>query len=173
MDETNNYVNETVQNTPQYYPQNMQTNPQYDPMSQYGADNQMVVSENTREKMSSMGGWMKFLGIVGIIIGLIVIGLAIYLLVESVSAQIGMPGLGNYGMFMGFLYIIIGGIAIYLAFMLYAAGKKFKGAAESNDSNQLDEAVSNQHTYFSCSGMLVIAYFVLLVILLIVIPMFA
>ena len=108
MDETNNYVNETVQNNPQYYPQNAQTNPQYDPMSQYEANNQMVVSENSREKMSSMGSWMKFIGIVGIVMGLIIILGVILGLVKGAIAQREMLGpLGAFGMFVFFLYLIL------------------------------------------------------------------
>ena len=127
-----------------------------------GYENQMMVNETTRWNMSSMGKWMKFLGIIGIISGILMIVFACLVMFAGFSIEeINVAG---GGVVLGIVYIISGIVVLFLSSKLFSAGKCFKNAANYNDSMQLDKAVSNQNTYFGCTGILAIVYIVFLVI---------
>ena len=150
MDETNFGIDE---NQPR-----PQMGPGYQNGYQNGNQNQIFVSDYAQSNMLSMGKWMKFLGILGIIAGslLILLGLVAFFggiaLTKGYGAGAGLVG------FAGFLYLIGGGIAIFLGIKLFNAGKGFKNAALYTDSQQLDDAISNQNTYFGCMGVMAIVY---------------
>ena len=127
-----------------------------------GGENQMMVSQTTRWNMASMGKWMKFLGIIGIISGILLIALACLVIFAGFSFD--EAGAAGGGLIIGFVYVIAGGLVIFLSSKLFSAGKGFKNAADYNDPTQLDYAVSNQNTYFGCTGILAIVYIVLLVV---------
>lgn len=116
---------------------------------------QMVVSENSQQKMIPMGNWMKFIGIIGMIFGVLAImgGIVIFAL-----------GGASSGMAIMIFYLLIGVATIYISHLLYRSGKNFKEASELNDSNQLNEAISIQKTYFRSLGILTIVYLVLFLI---------
>ena len=150
MEETNFVIDE---NQPR-----PQMGPSYQNGYQNGYQNQLSVSDYAQGNMLSMGKWMKFLGILSIIAGalLILLGLVAFFGGLALTKGYG-PGAG-LGAFVGVFYLIGGGIAIFLGIKLFNAGKGFKNAALYTDSQQLDDAIANQNTYFGCMSIMAIVY---------------
>lgn len=143
MDQTNN-VNGNNQNT--------------------NSTGQIVVSDSTRKKMGTMGNWMKFLGIVGIIDALLVTieAIVVIILGGSLGNKIGIGA--TLVVFAGFSFLIAGGISFFIELLLYSSGKNYQKASALNDSNYLDTAVSKQKTFFTIVGILTIVSLVEVVI---------
>lgn len=126
---------------------------------------QMIVSEPAKGKMLSMGKWMVFLGILAIIGGALMIIASILGL--FFTSRIPSQFNGGQATIITFVYLICGAIAAYMGNLLRCAGSNYKKAATLNDSDILEEAVSNQNSYFSLSGIItiiILAIYVLLII---------
>ena len=122
-----------------------------------GTNGQIIVKDSTRKKMGSMGNWMKFLGIVGIIDAVLVILVAIAVIIigGALGNKIGAAE-KTLVVYFGISFIIAGVISFFIELLLYSSGKNYKKASTLSDSNLLDKAVSKQKTFFTIVGILTI-----------------
>ena len=124
-------------------------------------EKQIIVSERAQRDMSSMGKWMVFLGILNLISGIFLIILGIF------TTSINVIEISSLGVFVNIIYLITGALTLYLGRKLYFAGKGFISAAVYSDSLQLEKAVSEQKSFFSCWGIIIIIYLIVLFVLII------
>ena len=121
-------------------------------------ESQLVISPIASNYLNETGKWTKFLAIMGfIMIGFIVIvGLFAGTMMSLAGGdQFGvmMPGMS---FFIGFIYVVMGLIYLFPTLYLFKFSNKIKSALQSNNNDELNEALSNQKSFYKFIGIFTI-----------------
>lgn len=144
----------------------MSANPYESPTAQTAAAPAGVLPTEPLQRAS---GWMKFLGILGIIFSVLFIIFAVLSLVTGGAMIAAMMGGGAYGgaglgvvsTVVSVVYVGLGGLSLWLSILLLGAGVNYsKPDAQSHYS-----ASNKLRTIFMVYGILVIIYMVLVAII--------
>jgi len=127
----------------------------------------LTITQNASTYLNETGKWTKFLSIMGFIfVGLIVI---MGFLAGSIMSI--MPG-GQSGVFpagMGFLfggiYILLGLLYFFPTWYLFKFSQKMKLALTTNSNDELNEALSNQKSFYKFWGIFTIVFIGLYVLI--------
>lgn len=121
---------------------------------------------NTSELVTPLGitylkktyPWIRFLGVLGIIGGVLYMLMAFFAgsIFSMAGGMDGMEGniMAGAGVFMGIIYFLVGALVAYVGYLLYGYGTKLKTGLEIKDANQIERAFKDQKNYFLITGIL-------------------
>lgn len=113
--------------------------------------------------------WVKFLGIMGIIISvfLAIAGIVFAMSANTLERYGGNSSLVEFSAgLIGAMYIIIAAIFFFMSLYLFLFGSKLKTALQTSDQQVFNEALLNQKRYYRIVGIITIVYVCLVSIVL-------
>jgi len=133
-------------------------------------DNQTLensITPMSKNHLRSIGGWMRFIGIVYIIFSVLGILSGILSIVSASMAAagpVGMP-IPTSAMVGGSIaFLILMGIALYLAVQMLQSANGFRAYAETNNIAMLEKGFVKHRTYLLLMGVLTIITLILIII---------
>ncbi|MDR2481320.1 MAG: DUF5362 family protein [Spirochaetaceae bacterium] len=139
-----------------------------------------VLTENMIMSLKGTSPWLRFLGILGFVgaafllfngilvtIGFVSTDSAAWNM-ESTMGSLGIHSLVLFGKTIGILCILSAVVCFILARFMYKSGAKIRNYTLTNNINDLEEALKNNHYYWKFYGILTILSIVTIPALLII-----
>lgn len=124
------------------------------------------ISPRMRATLAGLAPWLRFIGIVGLVISILALVFTLIMIVagSSILAMSQVPGMAALPGFFFFIYLVIFGFSAYMYYLLFQAGVKLKRFAQVDDQIALEEAFAKQKTFWTIVGVFMIIYLAIIAI---------